>query len=97
MLLPSLLLIAQPSLTDLLRHWEQRDQGSVIIMIGILIGSLPFFAFVLCFVLGFLLEKWRRGEVESPVRAIGYGILIFFTNGVVAFIGCTVTGNMKLG
>ena len=40
-------------------------------------------ATVLCFVLGFLVEKWRRGKIHSVVWALDYGFLILFGNLVV--------------
>ena len=48
-------------------------------------------ATVLCFVLGFLLEKRRGGNLRDWSRPIGYGVLILIVNGIISFAGCAVT------
>ena len=56
------------------------------------IGSILCFilatAVMLCFALGFLLEKWLRGEINSIVWALNYGFMILLGNGVVLFAVC---------
>jgi len=47
-------------------------------------------ATVLCFVLGFLLEKWRGNNPRSWPRVIGCGFLILIVNGIISFAGCAV-------
>ena len=37
-------------------------------------------AAMLCFALGFLLERWLRGEIKSVVWAINYGFMILIVN-----------------
>jgi hypothetical protein len=47
------------------------------------------FAFLLCFVLGFFLEKWRSGSFNRSLMAIGWGLLILLINFLVALGGCS--------
>ena len=43
---------------------------------------------ILCFVLGFWLEYWMRGKINSVVWAFNYGFMILLGNGVVLFAVC---------
>ena len=40
---------------------------------------------VLCFALGFLLEKWLRGKIASVLWALNYGFMILFANALIVF------------
>ena len=46
-------------------------------------------AAALSFAIGLKLEKWEHGFVESKLRAVGFGIAIFFANCLIASLGCT--------
>jgi len=37
-------------------------------------------AVLLCFALGFLVEKWLRGKIKSFAWAVNYGFMILFAN-----------------
>ena len=81
LLLPSALVLSAVMIADAL---EERIEIS-----GWYVDAIPFFivavAVTLCFVLGFLLEKWLRGEIKSIVWAINYGFMILFGNGFIFF------------
>ena len=77
LLWPSLLMLGTPMI---LERMELRWQYVDLIMTRILA-----FAVMLCFVLGFRLEKWLRGEIKSIVWALNYGFMILLGNGVVLF------------
>ena len=45
-------------------------------------------ALLLCYFLGFRLEKWRGGDLRDWSRPIGFGVLILIVNGIIAYAGC---------
>ena len=47
-------------------------------------------AILLCFLLGFRLEKWRWGAASDWLRAVGYGLGILFLNAFISFSGCGI-------
>ena len=90
MLLPSVLAIAGPLIADAAaRVFHLQSENILGPAIGIMLLILAI-ATVLCFVLGFLLEKWRGGNLQHWLRPLGYGCLILIVNGIIAAAGCAV-------
>ena len=91
LLTPSVLTITAPLVADASSralHMQVEKSLGAAIGISLLILAL---ATVLCFVLGFLLEKWRGGDLRDWSRPIGYGFLILIVNGVISSAGCAVS------
>ena len=44
------------------------------------------FAFLLCLVLGFTVEKWRHGGTRNLRRSLGFGVLILCANVATYFV-----------
>ena len=90
MLTPSVLAIAAPLIADASsRALHIQGEGSLGAAIGIMLLILAI-ATVLCFILGFLLGKWRGGNLRDWSRPIGFGVLILIVNGFISFGGCAV-------
>ncbi len=88
MLTPSVLTISAPLIPDAFsRALHVRGEHVLGVATGIMLLILAI-AFVLCFVLGFLLEKWRGGNLRDWMRPIGYGVLILIVNGIISCAGC---------
>lgn len=88
MLTPSVLAIAAPLIGELGGYaLNKRGEQALGATIGFILLMLAL-ATVLCFVLGFLLEKWRGGNLRHWPRAIGSGFLILIVNGIISFAGC---------
>jgi len=88
MMVPAMLVIAVPPIAE---AWARANHQQGEPTLGTLIGLtlLNFWiAIVLCFVLGFLAERWRWGSIRNVLRAVGFGFLILFMNGIIAFAGC---------
>jgi hypothetical protein len=86
MMVPSMLVIAVPPIAEAWAH-HQRSKQTFGDLIGLtLLNSMV--AIVLCFVLGFLAERWRWGSIRNVLRVVGFGFLILFMNGIIAFAGC---------
>ena len=49
-------------------------------VMGTILNFVLIAALLLCFALGFLVEKWRRGRIKSVVWAFNYGFMILFGN-----------------
>ncbi len=64
----------------------EKSLGTAIGIMLLILAS----ATVLCFILGFLLEKWRGGNLRDWSRPIVFGILILIVNGFISFGGCAV-------
>ncbi len=77
LLSPSALLIGTPLIGDLLDSSPISDSGKFFRTLSFF--NLPL-AGILCFVLGFCLEYWLRGKINSVVWALNYGFMIFFVN-----------------
>ena len=91
MLTPSVLAIAAPFIGELGGYAvNMRGEQALGATIGFILLMLAL-ATVLCFVLGFLLVKWRGGSLRDRSRPIGYGVLILIMNGIIAFAGCATT------
>jgi hypothetical protein len=87
MLLPSVLAIAAPFIGAFARRLYQHPNYRLDFRPELLCLAI---STVLCFFLGFRLEKWRRGTSNDFEAAIGFGILILIVNGIIAFAGCCV-------
>ncbi len=91
LLTPSVLTITAPLVADASsRALHMQGEKSLGAAIGIMLLILAL-ATVLCFVLGFLLEKWRGGDLRDWSRPIGYGFLILIVNGIISSAGCAVS------
>ena len=94
LLTPSLLMLIAPAVGGTLaRGLDRKGEaltgaalGFMLLIVALAVG--------LCFVLGFLLEKWRRGETKDAQRAVGFGVLILFVNGIISFAGCAAAPRM---
>jgi hypothetical protein len=92
LLTPSTIAVTVPLMGDAwARAHQMQGQMGVGAAIGFMLSALAV-AIALSFVLGFLLAKWRWGNVPGRVRAITYGFLILLVNGFIAFAGCAVGG-----
>ena len=92
LLSPSALLIGLPLVAGLYDHrsvtgW--RNVFATLAFINLLVSP------ILCFVLGFCLEYWLRGRINSIVWAINYGFIIFSVNGVICFAGCNAVAHFQ--
>ena len=88
MLLPSALAIATPFICEIgPSALNMRGEKALGATIGFMLLTLAV-ATALCFVLGFLLGKWRGGSLRDWARPIGYGFLTLIVNGIIAFAGC---------
>lgn len=86
MMVPSMLVIAVPPIAEAwARANHQRSELGMLIGLTLLNSMV---AIVLCFVFGFLAERWRWGSIRNGLRAVGFGFLILFMNGIIAFAGC---------
>ena len=73
-LLPSALAIIVPlNLGTTIRHLSYKSEATLYVIILVA-------AMVLCYALGFLLEKWLWGTVKNFDRALRYGALILTMN-----------------
>ena len=90
LLTPSALAIAASPIADACaRVLHMQGEKSLGPVIGIMLLILTL-ATALCFVLGFLLEKWRGGSLRDWLRPLAFGCLILIVNGFIAFAGCAV-------
>jgi hypothetical protein len=90
MLTPSVIAISAPFISDATSHaLPMQGEKALGVALGIMLLMLAVAA-VLCFVLGFLLGKWRGGDLRDWSRPIGFGILILIVNGFISFGGCAV-------
>lgn len=86
MLVPSVLTIGAPFVGMFARQHIYESHG---------VDFTPEFlslavALLLSFFLGFLLEKWRGGNLRDWSRPIGFGLLILIVNGFISFGGCAL-------
>ena len=85
MLLPSVIVMATPLCSSLVFINRKAGEPNYMMLLW-----FPAIAAMLCFVLGFQLEKWRRGTLAEPERAIGFGFLILILNTIASYGGCNV-------
>ena len=90
MLTPSVLVL---STLMILERMEGADNGMRLEMISFVVLAL---AVMLCFALGFLVEKWRRGKINSFVWALDYGFLILVVNGFIFVAAMEALGFSEL-
>lgn len=89
LLTPSALAIAAPPVADACARAFARGERGLGMAIGLMVLILAI-ATALCFVLGFLLQKWRGGNLRHWLRPLGYGCLILIVNGFIAAAGCAM-------
>ena len=88
MLTPSLLMLIAPIVGGALaRGLDKKGEALTSAALGFMLLIVALAA-ALCFVLGFLLEKWRGGNLRGRQHPIGFGFLILIVNGIIAFAGC---------
>jgi hypothetical protein len=89
MLVPSVPMLAAPFIEDaLVRVRNQTDSEERIGTSIEVFFVAVFLSAVLAEIMGFLLEKWLHGSSRIYSRAAGYGVLIFFIDCIIAFVGC---------
>lgn len=87
MLVPSVLATAAPLFPTAIQHLFGKNSDLLITTMLILNLAV---SVMLCFFLGFQLEKWRWGKAKAFERGIGFGVLILIANGFIAYAGCSV-------
>jgi len=88
MLTPSLLMLIAPIVGGALaRGFDKKGEALTSAALGFMLLIVAL-GTALCFVLGFLLEKWRVGNLRDWSRPLGYGCLILIVNGIISFAGC---------
>ena len=94
LLLPSVLVLAPPMIME---RMDANGRMEITAREAEII-SMSFFdvAVLVCFVLGFFVEKRLRGKIKSVVWAINYGFLILIGNGVIFFVAIAAFGFLKL-
>ncbi|MEO6788755.1 MAG: hypothetical protein ABI318_21750 [Chthoniobacteraceae bacterium] len=88
MLLPSVLVLSVPIIADTLNRFHLADSEG---FFGPMLTTYLAVVVMLCFGLGFRLDKWRHEKIESVARAVSYGFLILFVNLLIAFAGCSLS------
>ncbi len=92
LLLPSVLAIATPRfIGPFFRRFFHKRAGEWLDFrpefLSLVIATL------LCFYLGFRLEKWRHGEKWNGLRASACGVAILLFSTMVSYAGCTALYN----
>ena len=96
MLLPSVPIFLAPFVADAVMRFRTHRNGEDAIGMAILMLLFAFIiSTVLSFILGFRLEKWRRGTTRSKSEAILASVLVLFTNCLIAFAGCAVGASLS--
>ena len=85
LLLPSVVAISTPLIGNAADYFHIANSGDFFVPLLILNLTV---AMMLCFGLGFRLEKWRQGEIKSVVWALNYGFMILFGNFAVTCFLC---------
>ena len=88
MLLPSVLVLSMELFEQSLQRPAPRNTANDFSGFFFVLKALC--ALALPVRLGFCLEKWQCGKIESVVRAITLGLLILVANGCIWFAGCTL-------
>ncbi len=83
--LPAALLLLVPLLDFAIRRFHLKLDSDTL---SGLLSLWLFGALILCFRLGFLVEKWLRGPASRAFRAILFGVLLLFVNCTIALVGC---------